>query len=212
MSDLSAGRLRDVIRASGALAGAVDRSEVVASVLDTVIQLYDLEACSIGCFDGTQSRLEFSCSRGRARVDAFEVDAGLGIAGWVAKTGRGVVCNDVADDPRFYKGVDQRSGFRTRALLCAPLRHEGRVIGVIEAMNPAGAVGFATSDLRFLTAFGAVVAAALERARVITSLREQHAELAAATEARYELVTGPSTAMAQVLKVAGRAATPAPPS
>jgi Nif-specific regulatory protein len=207
--DLPGRRLRDVVRVSGALAGAVDPSEVIAAVLDTVIQLFDLEACSIGLLDPSGETLAFSISRGRAKTDAFEMPAGTGIAGWVAKTGRGVVCNDVTKDPRFYRGVDQRSGFRTRALLCAPLRHDGRVLGVIEAMNPADPEGFPTSDLRFLTAFGTVVAAALERTREISALREQHAALSAAAGARYELVTGASQAMTQVLKVAKRAASSA---
>jgi GAF domain-containing protein len=119
-------RLRDFVRASGRMAGALEPAEIVTAVLDAAIQMFALEACSIGVLDSTGKHLRFSASRGRARVDEFEVDAGLGIAGYVAKTGRGQLVNDVANDERFYKGVDQRSGFRTRALLCAPLRTASR--------------------------------------------------------------------------------------
>jgi Nif-specific regulatory protein len=199
-------RLRDVVRASGRLAGALEPAEVVATALDAVIQLFDLEACSIGLLDPTGTRLRFSFSRGRARVSEFEVDAGLGIAGYVAKAGRGVVSNDVAGDPRFFRGIDQRSGFRTRAVLCAPLEYDGRVTGVLEAINPASGDGFAASDLRFVTAFASVVAGALERVRAVASLRDQHAALAATDAERHALVAGSSPAMAGVLKLARRAA------
>ena len=200
-------RLRHFVQASGRMAGAIEPAEVVTAVLDAAIQLFSLEACSIGVLDPTGKRLRFSASRGRARVDEFEVDAGLGIAGYVAKTGRGQIVNDVANDDRFYKGIDQRSGFRTRALLCAPLRNaDDEVLGVIEAMNPAAEDGFARTDLQLLTTLGSVAATALSRARVVAALRDENAELRADAGARYTLVTGTSAAMQAVLKVARRAA------
>ena len=43
---------------------------------------------------------------------------------------------DVYRDPRFNPEIDRRTGYRTRDILCVPLRnHLGRTIGVTEALN-----------------------------------------------------------------------------
>jgi transcriptional regulator with GAF, ATPase, and Fis domain len=200
-------RVHDLMIVSGRLAAALDPSEVVAAVLDVVIQLFDLEACSVGLLDEDAQRLRLFVSRGRGKIDEFEVMIPVGIAGWVAKTGEGVICNDVHQDERFYPGIDQRTGFRTRALMCVPLRHGERVMGVLEALNPSTPDEFAPPDLSLLEAFATVVAAALERARTVSSLRDSNAELRAEAADRYQLVLGPSAAMRSVVALARRAAT-----
>jgi transcriptional regulator with GAF, ATPase, and Fis domain len=200
-------RARDLMVLSGRLAAAIDPSEVVAAVLDVVIQLFNLEACSVGLLDDAARRLRLFVSRGRGKTDEFDLTVPHGIAGWVAQHGEGVVCNDVEKDERFFPGVDQRSGFRTRAVMCVPLRHGQRVLGVLEALNPRAPDTFAQRDLSLLEAFATVVAAALERARVVRSLRESNVELRAAAADRYQLVLGPSAAMRSVVELARRAAT-----
>jgi transcriptional regulator with GAF, ATPase, and Fis domain len=200
-------RAHDLMIVSGRLAAAIDPSEVVAAVLDVVVQVFNLEACSVGLLDDAARRLRLFVSRGRGKVDEFELMVPAGIAGWVAKHGQGVVCNDVDKDERFFPGIDQHSGFRTRAVMCVPLQHGQRVLGVLEAINPRAPDEFAQRDLALLEAFATVVAAALERARVVSSLRESNVELRAAAADRYQLVLGPSAAMGSVVGLARRAAT-----
>lgn len=205
--DASPAHLREVVRVSARLAVAVEPEEIVTAVLDAAIKLLSLEACSIGLLQAAGKQLRFSASRGRARLDEFEVDAGLGIAGYVARTGRGKITNDVDGDEHFFNGIDQRTGFRTRAILCAPLRNDANeVMGVIEAINPKLADGFVRADLELLTVLGSVAATALSRARTISALRAENADLRADVDARYQLVSGTSAAMQRVLKTARRAA------
>ncbi|MBM4244330.1 MAG: GAF domain-containing protein [Deltaproteobacteria bacterium] len=199
-------RWRGFVAASARLAGDAEPADVFAAILDAVITLLDLEAASIGLIDPTGTRVRFVLSRGPAKLDEFEVEVGVGIAGWVAKTGEGLVVNDVARDPRFFKGIDESSGFQTRAILCAPLAHEERILGIIEAINPNRRDAFTEADLELLTAFGAVAASAMERARAVSALRGSNAELRAAASERYKLVLGPSRAMRAVLDLASTAA------
>jgi Nif-specific regulatory protein len=199
-------RWRGFVDASARLAGDAEPADVFAAILDAVITLLDLEAASIGLVDPSGTRVRFVLSRGPAKLDEFEVDVGVGIAGWVAKTGEGVVVNDAARDPRFYKGIDQRSGFQTRAILCAPLRYADRIVGIIEAINPNRRDGFGDADLELLTAFGMVAASALERARTVSALRGSNAAFRDAAVERYKLVLGPSPAMRTVVDLAETAA------
>merc|ERR1719277_771098 len=63
-----------------------------------------------------------------------------GIAGHVATTARPLVINDAYADSRFDKSVDEKTGFRTRNILCVPLKlKKGDVIGVCQLLNKTGA-------------------------------------------------------------------------
>ncbi|MBY8977602.1 GAF domain-containing protein [Rhodobacteraceae bacterium NNCM2] len=59
-----------------------------------------------------------------------------GIAGAVYRSGQGEIIEDAYDDPRFNPKVDEETGFRTRSMLCMPLRNaKGRIIGVTQILN-----------------------------------------------------------------------------
>lgn len=73
-----------------------------------------------------------------------------GIAGWVAETRRAVIVNDTAAEPRFFKDVDAATGFKTSSILCVPIVHTGRLLGVVELINPA-AGKFTEADLETVT-------------------------------------------------------------
>ena len=58
------------------------------------------------------------------------------IAGAVARTGTPVNLPDVYDDPRFNRTVDKKTGFRTKSMLCVPVKGaNGRTVAVLQAIN-----------------------------------------------------------------------------
>lgn len=95
-----------------------------------------------------------------------------GIVGWVA-TNRLLQSVPVpAEDPRWDRSVDRRTGFRTENILAAPvLSAEGGMLGVLQLLNKSG--GFSPLDEQLVQAFAAHVAVALERCRL-----EEEARLA----------------------------------
>jgi len=60
---------------------------------------------------------------------------GTGIAGHVAKTGENLNIPDAYADPRFNRGVDKLTGYRTRTILCMPVRIRSSLIGVVQMVN-----------------------------------------------------------------------------
>ncbi|HEX2574500.1 MAG TPA: GAF domain-containing protein [Polyangia bacterium] len=70
-----------------------------------------------------------------------------GIAGHVFTSGEGVVENDAYTNPKFNRAIDERTGFTTKKILCAPVRTvRGETIGVIQILNrPKG--DFSKTDL-----------------------------------------------------------------
>jgi Nif-specific regulatory protein len=75
-----------------------------------------------------------------------------GVVGHVARTGEVVRVNDASRDARFDPSVDRVTGFRTRAILAAPIRDhaEGPIRGVVQVLNREG--GFDEEDARYLVA------------------------------------------------------------
>ena len=199
-------RLKALIEVSRLLMSAVDPEELLRAILDSVIRLLDAEGCSIGLIDADARELVFSRIAGQAELEDFRLPLGTGIAGHVATFGEPAVANDVSRDPRFFSGIDARSGFTTRSILCVPLRTRNRVIGALEALNTAAAEGFTNEDVDLLSAFGGLAATAIERLRTEVRVRSSHAVLRAADHDRYELVGGESPAMRKAIDTARTAA------
>ena len=84
-----------------------------------------------------------------------------GVIGFVARTGRTLRLRDAYNDPRFDQSIDERTGYRTRSILCVPVADaRGAVIGAIQAINKHSGI-FTEADEAQLMALGPRVAALL---------------------------------------------------
>lgn len=199
-------RLESLIEIAQLLTSTVEPDDLLRVILESVIRLFAVEGCSIGLIDENKQQLTFVFSIGGAKVEEFRISLDKGIAGWVARTGQGVVSNDVSRDSRFFSGIDRQTGFKTQSILCTSLKQHDRIIGVIEAINTTNPEGFTPADLQLLMAFGGLAATALTRAKVFASVRNVSAVIQETIQDRYRLVLSPSTAMQEVLRLARAAA------
>jgi len=95
----------------------------------------------------------------------IRLPADRGIAGWVAREGCAVRLDNAYDDPRFEPDIDRKLGFKTKQLLCLPIRNEADVIiGVLQLLNKPES--FNEDDEAFLDALSSHVALALEKAQL----------------------------------------------
>jgi len=199
-------RLASLIDISQQLMGALGPDELLRRILEASMQLFEAEGCSVALLEESGEKLAFTSMMGDIEPQQVRLDLGQGIAGWVAQHGEPVISNDVSQDPRFYGDVDQRTGFRTRSILCAPLRARDQVIGAIEVVNTAAAEGFYEEDLELLAAFAGLAVVALDRARAVLQLSDANRVLRAEADDRYELVSGGSPAMREIVETARKAA------
>ena len=80
---------------------------------------------------------------------------------------------DCYADERFNRENDKRTGYRTFAMLCAPLvNHKGRVVGVLQALNKHGHEAFTDYDEKVLSGLCGHAAVALDTAQLIQRERE----------------------------------------
>jgi len=85
-----------------------------------------------------------------------------GVAGWVFTHDEGTIIHDAYKDDRFNKAVDVRTGFRTKSILCAPLRTvSGEKIGVSQILNKIDGQ-FEEEDLELLLAMTEQAAIAIQ--------------------------------------------------
>ncbi len=143
----------------------------------------------VNCDRGTVFGLEASTGRlvsiyadgGEGRP--LSLNMKLGIAGTVAVTGQSLRIDDAWEDPRFDRRVDQRSGYRTRTMLCVALKNgAGQPVGVIQAINSHHG-DFSSEDLAMLEAVAGVVAIAIENAMMFAEDERQFRSLLVAITA-----------------------------
>ena len=106
-----------------------------ARVMKAVQLGCECERCSIVLLDEVQEHL-FLVSTDRDAA-GITIPCGQGIAGAVVASGEVENVADAYADDRFDKTTDEKTGFVTRNILAVPLRNEGRVVGVLMALNQA---------------------------------------------------------------------------
>ncbi|KOC66276.1 cGMP-dependent 3',5'-cyclic phosphodiesterase [Habropoda laboriosa] len=86
-------------------------------------------------------------------VREMRIPIGQGIAGHVATTGNVLNIRNAYEHPLFYRGIDEVTGFRTRNILCFPIRDENGIVGVAQLCNKKDGLYFDVFDEEVATAF-----------------------------------------------------------
>ncbi|MDP6133916.1 MAG: adenylate/guanylate cyclase domain-containing protein, partial [Candidatus Marinimicrobia bacterium] len=95
-----------------------------------------------------------------------------GVAGWSYTNKEGAIVHDAYKDDRFNKNVDIRTGFRTKSILCMPLRTvSGKVIGVSQLLNKLDGK-FSENDLELLEAMTKQAAIAIQSHVALEQMEE----------------------------------------
>jgi HD-GYP domain-containing protein (c-di-GMP phosphodiesterase class II) len=141
-----------------------------------------------------------------AFADAIEgwdilLNLNLGIAGLVALTAEEIIIPDVYQDDRFDRSVDEQTGYRTRCLLCVPLKTmSGEILGVIEVMNKKNGI-FTTADMEHLKSLSSYLSMFLENAILFNEQTRQFRSvlevLAASIDAKDSMTAGHSSRVAE---------------
>ncbi len=179
----------DILSTSAALAGALSLDTLLRMLMDAAAELTGAEAGSVLLLDKSSGELVFAVATGEesASLSEIRLQPGEGIAGWVAKTAKPTLVNDVRSDDRHASNVDIKSGFTTESLLAVPMLHDGEVIGVLEAVNKRHGA-FGKDDLTILSAFANLAAVAIANAQRFENLTSQNRRLREEAFGKWELV------------------------
>ena len=156
------------------LASTLDLHEVLSLIMERVSGVLRPGHWSLLLVDEVRQELLFEIviGEGAERLKEMRLPVGEGIAGHVALSGEPLLLADARADPRFAGRFDEASGIVTGSVLAVPLVSRGRVLGVIELVNPQGARPFDSDDLRIARALSDYAAIAIDNARAYQRIRE----------------------------------------
>jgi HD-GYP domain-containing protein (c-di-GMP phosphodiesterase class II) len=157
-------KLGGILEVAKALVAERDLDRLLQLIVGAAARVVAADRCSLFLVDRERGELWSKVAQG---VDMKEIrfPMGRGIAGAVAETNKSMNIPHAYKDPRFNKGVDKQTGYRTRSILCVPMRSvEGEVVGVLQALNKLNHKPFTEEDEELLSALGGQAAAAVNNA------------------------------------------------
>jgi len=162
-------------------------------VRDICTKLIGCERGSVFLHDPNTNEL-YARIEGRYAREIRILDS-AGVAGDVFTKNQGSIVHDAYADSRFDAGTDKQTGYRTRSVLCAPLRtKKGKVIGVAQLLNKIEG-NFTEDDLAMLEAViaqGSISLTHLSTIENIEKSRRQELDfLSVVSEISSELQLGP---------------------
>ncbi len=166
--------VKALARLSSLVNSSLDLTEVLDNAMNYVEELTNAETSSIFEVDYERDELRFRLARGKwgSKAQEIRLAMGEGIAGRVAREGKPILVPDVEQEKRFTPRVDAHTGFKTRSIICVPIKHKGRLIGVLEVLNKRGGP-FDEDDVELLTVVSNQIGVAMENARLYERLRER---------------------------------------
>jgi signal transduction histidine kinase len=151
------------------LVGSVMRlDDILARIVSICGELMEMPTCSLYLLD-ERRRLVLRSSRGMDAdaIGRVEFAPGEGIPGWVVQTGEPLSLPDASRDPRYRGAESNQSPYR--AIVCAPLRIQTEIVGVLSVRSPA-ARSFSRRDLLVLETVCKMVAIVIEKARLYNDM------------------------------------------
>lgn len=153
------------------LASEIGREPALRGLLEMILEKsrpwMRAEACSIFLPDPATGELVIHSAHGNSvpQLGSLRVPQGKGIVGAAMQERKMIRVDDPDRDSRFYAKADEQTGWKTKALLAAPLLDGEDCIGVIEFLNPQGRPAFTGEDEQLMEYFAGLVSAALVRIR-----------------------------------------------
>jgi diguanylate cyclase (GGDEF)-like protein len=161
---------------SRTLTSSSDLSDILRKIMGKMKEMTKAETWSVLLVDQETGDLVFEKTGAKKtkEIQKIRLKMGEGIAGWVAREGIPVVVPDVSKDERFLGKIDNAIHFKTKSLMCIPVRINEEVIGVLELVNKTTGEPFRKEDIDLLMRLVDLTAIAIER----TSLYQKMTELA----------------------------------
>ncbi|MDZ4725989.1 MAG: GAF domain-containing SpoIIE family protein phosphatase [Leptospira sp.] len=178
-SEISTGKFRSLLHISAVLNANLDIHQLLPLIMLYSKDLLEAEASSLFLLDHDEFLYcEVALGdKGEIIQQYARLELGEGIVGTVAKEKKAIALSDAYKDPRFNPEMDQKTGFRTKSLICVPLFVEDRLIGTLEVMNKSKNRVFDEADLEYLLALSEVAAIAIQNANAKDSLDKRILEL-----------------------------------
>ena len=146
------------------IAGLKNLSEILWTIIDFVTEIVDGDRGSLFLNDSETNELYSRVAQGELTREIRILNT-VGIAGAIFTSQQGEIIHDVYSDRRFNKEVDQETGYKTRNMVCTPVKTvNGQIIGVIQILNKKKG-RFTKDNLNFVDAIATQAAVSIQNAQ-----------------------------------------------
>ena len=171
-------RLRSTLSIASRLSMAEDAAPLLELIALEATRLLNCDRSSIFLWDRERNEVEARPALG-VKNSSLRLPAGEGIVGETLRTGKSINVDEAYEDPRFNQEVDRKYGYRTRNLICVPLRDaQNSIVGAFEAINQNDNRPFTQEDIECLSQLGTQAAVALRNLQERNLLHRSHSQLA----------------------------------
>jgi diguanylate cyclase (GGDEF)-like protein len=169
--------LQVLYEAAKSVSGTLDLHTLLDSLVSVTCRAFGYDNGALMLVGQDNSELSVAASYGYAEpITGMRIPSGVGITGWVARTGSPLMVDDVRQDARYY-----RTDERTRSELAVPLIADGKVLGVFN-VESARLGAFGQRDMHMLTTLASYAVIAIQNAHLY-----EHAQRLAVTDGLTEL-------------------------
>ncbi len=151
---------------------------VLHNILKEIRTALQVEAVTLSLIDRNEGQLEYKAAIHdtidlRSTLVGKKIRIGQGFSGWVAEHGKGEIVPDPTKDPRLSQTNQLYPEISPFAIVAAPIFLQGKVLGVLEAINPSAGY-FENDSLQVLSGIGSLAGSSIQNAQLYEDLQAAH--------------------------------------
>ncbi|MBQ0050674.1 MAG: sigma 54-interacting transcriptional regulator [Treponema sp.] len=205
VNSLDLNQLKTLIEINGRInSNYSDIDALLVYILKSAMHLVHCEASSLLLVNADDETLRFAVALGPKGAEAKNIPVEKSsIAGWVVENNKSIIINDCAEDSRFSKTVQNKTGYISRNMIAIPMCVKGRCVGVIELINKVGSRAFNNDDLHILELLSTQAGIAYINADTYQTAKDQISVLSSkiANGSDYHSFVAKSPAVIDLLKI-----------
>ncbi len=161
-----------------AMSSTLKLDTVLENILKEIQTALQVEAVTLSLIDRDEGNLVYKAAIHdtidlRSSLVGRKIRIGQGFAGSVAENGEGEIIPDTKTDPRFSQTNQLFPEISPFAIVAAPIFIPGKILGVLEAINPVSG-HFQADALLVLSGIGSLAGSSIRNARLFEDLEITH--------------------------------------
>ncbi len=170
--------LRALNEVAAVLGSTLELDAVLQTGLVKALEVVHVESGAVSLVDTASGELVMAATHGWRRDSVpvgTRIPAGHGLSGRVVATGETLVTSDVSQDPRV--AIESFRGEGVQAMVLAPMRAGGQVVGVLGVMSYTP-YAFTAEEIDVISTIGGMFGVAVGNARLYDRVRSNLTQLA----------------------------------
>ncbi len=206
-SNYTASAQKDPLVALVKIGQAVGAEKNIKKLIQTIAEetkfAMKSDRCTVFLYDKETNEIYSIVALGLGSEE-LRLPAGKGLVGYSIKSGETINIREAYDDPRFNRDVDLSTGYRTKTILCMPIKNiNDEIIGAFQVLNKNDGY-FTREDEDLLMAIASSAGISLENAKLFEKQNKMIEEqkvildsfidaLSTSIDARDKITSGHST-------------------